>query len=921
MEPNASNPSMGKETHVVDDGSLNLKIKELRIKAEEAKQQELNELRDKHESALRQLFYLLSKPDSTETYTELIEDISKVDQILLKNYLQSNKLEKNWEVDKSSTKPDNITTQSITTLSIAEQSQTSQQINIQFPIQSDQTIQTKKKRVSIPTERMVTRAVSGAINPKTVDEILKEAERGSGLSSSLTSPTSATTPRIPVRLNIPQRKQSLQRTNNILLSEGRHLSSSSTGRIDTNLSRSFDRETIIINFNNNPVYKSLQPPKKAITTSEWRVAIEEVKYARVIERIEELKRQGFWSRKQIEPFRDPPRYKTHWDYLLEEMIWMRTDFREERKQKIKAAYILALAVQDWHMAEDKSIVCVKRRIPEKRPLSSSPTYTHDENNKSDSTTMDNDEMKGKTEEYNTNGHLSQDNKWTLHTDDVMIDVESVDDDSSRIDINQENIKDNDSIKMPPPIAPHVLQSLRQKVFNLPEDALICRLEGSDQQVYEVDSIFPDLPVYKPPEPSENDIYFDEIHCYKIMPISKCLWRKPPKENPNKRRYESEDQPRTKKIKLESEEESNENQYEESTLFTSHATSEQQIQIRVTAPKKDQDSTAIWYPEDDELLMSLTKKYQYNWDLIADAWNSSRGLITGYERSPWECYVRWTQKDDMSQFIINHYNENVNDASTVEILTDNANDAAALSLNMRPKREMPKNIQKRDITKPRRNSSLAEAMKKAAKKRADSNQKQLQNRRSHDQPTPIMHHVMTPIELSKMKSDQERQLQTALLEQRQAAVLAFQGHRQQPMVMRPQANPAMTYIAAQTRPPTGMATNQQLQAFVQQQRAAAAIAVQHRHHPQQITQSMAHAAQHAQFYNPHFRNQAHAQRNQAILQGAHASVIPNPIVQQQIVQQQAAVRQQAQIPQQAAQQTQNIQQTQENVVPQSQQQPN
>ncbi|CAG8617829.1 2084_t:CDS:10 [Rhizophagus irregularis] len=891
MEPNASNPSMGKETHVVDDGSLNLKIKELRIKAEEAKQQELNELRDKHESALRQLFYLLSKPDSTETYTELIEDISKVDQILLKNYLQSNKLEKNWEVDKSSTKPDNITTQSITTLSIAEQSQTSQQINIQFPIQSDQTIQTKKKRVSIPTERMVTRAVSGAINPKTVDEILKEAERGSGLSSSLTSPTSATTPRIPVRLNIPQRKQSLQRTNNILLSEGRHLSSSSTGRIDTNLSRSFDRETIIINFNNNPVYKSLQPPKKAITTSEWRVAIEEVKYARVIERIEELKRQGFWSRKQIEPFRDPPRYKTHWDYLLEEMGGKKTENKS-------CVYI---SISGSRLAYDR------RQINRMRE--------------------DNDEMKGKTEEYNTNGHLSQDNKWTLHTDDVMIDVESVDDDSSRIDINQENIKDNDSIKMPPPIAPHVLQSLRQKVFNLPEDALICRLEGSDQQVYEVDSIFPDLPVYKPPEPSENDIYFDEIHCYKIMPISKCLWRKPPKdnslviENPNKRRYESEDQPRTKKIKLESEEESNENQYEESTLFTSHATSEQQIQIRVTAPKKDQDSTAIWYPEDDELLMSLTKKYQYNWDLIADAWNSSRGLITGYERSPWECYVRWTQKDDMSQFIINHYNENVNDASTVEILTDNANDAAALSLNMRPKREMPKNIQKRDITKPRRNSSLAEAMKKAAKKRADSNQKQLQNRRSHDQPTPIMHHVMTPIELSKMKSDQERQLQTALLEQRQAAVLAFQGHRQQPMVMRPQANPAMTYIAAQTRPPTGMATNQQLQAFVQQQRAAAAIAVQHRHHPQQITQSMAHAAQHAQFYNPHFRNQAHAQRNQAILQGAHASVIPNPIVQQQIVQQQAAVRQQAQIPQQAAQQTQNIQQTQENVVPQSQQQPN
>ncbi len=156
------------------------------------------------------------------------------------------------------------------------------------------------------------------------------------------------------------------------------------------------------------------------------------------------------------------------------------------------------------------------------------------------------------------------------------------------------------------------------------------------------------------------------------------------------------------------------------MFTPHISLEQQVQIRVTAPKKDQDSAAIWYPEDDELLMSLTKKYQYNWDLIADAWNSSRGLITGYERSPWECYVRWTQKDDMSQFIISHDNESVNDESTVEILTDNISDPL---LNMRPKRDTLKHIQKRDITKPRRHSSLAEAMKKAAKKRADSNQKQ------------------------------------------------------------------------------------------------------------------------------------------------------------------------------------------------------
>lgn len=33
----------------------------------------------------------------------------------------------------------------------------------------------------------------------------------------------------------------------------------------------------------------------------------------------------------------PPRNKTHWDYLLEEMRWMAMDFRQERTFKRQAA--------------------------------------------------------------------------------------------------------------------------------------------------------------------------------------------------------------------------------------------------------------------------------------------------------------------------------------------------------------------------------------------------------------------------------------------------------------------------------------------------------------------------------------------------------------------------------------------------------
>lgn len=38
---------------------------------------------------------------------------------------------------------------------------------------------------------------------------------------------------------------------------------------------------------------------------------------------------------------------------------MRTDFREERKWKIATAYMVAHAVLDWHLAEDKGALCVK----------------------------------------------------------------------------------------------------------------------------------------------------------------------------------------------------------------------------------------------------------------------------------------------------------------------------------------------------------------------------------------------------------------------------------------------------------------------------------------------------------------------------------------------------------------------------------
>ncbi|KAL4003237.1 SNF2 N-terminal domain family protein [Acanthocheilonema viteae] len=59
--------------------------------------------------------------------------------------------------------------------------------------------------------------------------------------------------------------------------------------------------------------------------------------AQVLARIAELRRQGLWTASRLPMIEMPPRNKTHWDYLLEEMRWMAIDFRQERTFKRQAA--------------------------------------------------------------------------------------------------------------------------------------------------------------------------------------------------------------------------------------------------------------------------------------------------------------------------------------------------------------------------------------------------------------------------------------------------------------------------------------------------------------------------------------------------------------------------------------------------------
>ncbi|KAJ8517435.1 hypothetical protein ONZ45_g5371 [Pleurotus djamor] len=103
--------------------------------------------------------------------------------------------------------------------------------------------------------------------------------------------------------------------------------------------------------NANPVHTKVSKASKCLLTKDWGIAFMELRLVKTFKRIEHLKDAGQWS------FRQPKKQrgvggltKSHWDYLMDEMKWMRTDFREERRWKLAVAFNLSTAVLEWHAA-------------------------------------------------------------------------------------------------------------------------------------------------------------------------------------------------------------------------------------------------------------------------------------------------------------------------------------------------------------------------------------------------------------------------------------------------------------------------------------------------------------------------------------------------------------------------------------------
>uniref|UniRef100_A0A673UTM3 E1A binding protein p400 n=1 Tax=Suricata suricatta TaxID=37032 RepID=A0A673UTM3_SURSU len=71
------------------------------------------------------------------------------------------------------------------------------------------------------------------------------------------------------------------------------------------------------------------------------------------QRVADLRKEGLWSLRRLPKLQEAPRPKSHWDYLLEEMQWMATDFAQERRWKMAAARKLVRTVARHH--EEKQL--------------------------------------------------------------------------------------------------------------------------------------------------------------------------------------------------------------------------------------------------------------------------------------------------------------------------------------------------------------------------------------------------------------------------------------------------------------------------------------------------------------------------------------------------------------------------------------
>lgn len=637
-----------------------------------------------------------------------------------------------------------------------------------------------RRTPSVPAvmEGRTTRIGSGAMRPKSVAEIIGDVPKPGSSSTAAresdparNSSSRSATPQSPNgRRSLVDKAKSQERSKlSTVIFPGKQKQPIHDGtRVDHGMPTSADDyfmplfQSTSINRGGTKINELLATAHKTISTANAYYPILENQTSKILKRIYNLQCSGKWALRQPKRSEEVVRPTTHRDVLLQEVKWMRTDFRQERKWKATAARNMAYACAEWVMAdpEDRKRIMVKA-VPPPDP-------------------------KKDIMETEANDTLSQPGH---PTPDLVASLDSPMDD----------LDEEPRLNLSETVAP-------QAIFTLDGDDIVFGLRKSPT----TDALLSHLPMYGAPLAIPES----------ILPTSSVdpdrFWKRPalPLSKFVEGRIElKDDSPPRKKSRFEYD---LEDEDDDRIVFGEQVTKSpillpananvalfnpdhKHIRDRIHSSHQFRPpsefgmppqsfyecrSMSQWTWDEDNELKNLVREYSYNWGLISSMLTSKSLFSSGAERrTPWECFERWVQTEGMPADMgrthyFRMYTNRIDQANKIVMEQRQAAppQANANGQVQPPPRRRPTSSIRVDRRRSQKHLSLVDAMRKLAKKRETNQQKQQHAagmaamRKANEIPNPVNRQMpaTTPQDFSRLKLEREEQYKerAALVLQRQ-----------------------------------------------------------------------------------------------------------------------------------------------------------
>ncbi|SMR57508.1 unnamed protein product [Zymoseptoria tritici ST99CH_1A5] len=521
---------------------------------------------------------------------------------------------------------------------------------------------------------------------------------------------------------------------------------------------------------------------KVLSTEDHYTALHERLDFRMLRRIYQLQNANKWSLRQMEKCKEPEEPVSHHDHMMQEMKWMRKDFRAEKRLKRSTCAWLAERCCEWVNADVAGRLRLQVKVKVQDP-----------------------------------------SEKTAVTEDVP-----------ELDRDGDSAPEDDAVQTPRSGSP-----LWTRVVVAPELAdAFGELEASGKATQILKNLpkvgLLDQEIKHEPAPFTAVSRFIEG---KILPKAAGPSRK-------RSRYDYDDeeevlssQPSLKRSRREDASEpaecalfQAENKPIRDRLHSNNAFRPPSEFIMPSTAFYEYRNGSQWIWEDDQKLRKLAKEYTFNWSLIADELSlQTRYKSSAERRTPWECFERWVELESLpadmrkTVYFKTWFNrlessqqaaERRYQAQVTAIQQQAAANGGPTHIPLR-RRTTPTRVEKRRST---RYLWMVDGFRKLAKKREQAAWKQAETaraaaqRKSQSETTNQVRQVkLTPQEFSKKRHERDvamleaaRQHRAKVLEAQQQRQLQMQRAAQQQQAGQAGMQPG---VPGQQRPP-GAALPQQ-----------------------------------------------------------------------------------------------------------------